>query len=518
MSIVGSFVICDGQPSANFDRLFAADALSGANRYANIDYMMGGFHTILKLHNAMGKLFDLIFKIFYAKYRRTRNRIEYIQFPGDPRQLEKEFVEFLQAVYGSAAVYFHLKFNRAPSAKELNDFMLARGKKYPIVALLILYTRYAEVAKMMKMSERKKPRGCMKLFIATLEFALPLFAMTHKTDYVRLISSFKKKWECASPLLRAIYERFLFTQVGPTGIPMMSDLYMEMMNRKTRADCGKRVYKGLEERLEQSLYMNAVERQEDGNIIEQLRTGGQADKVSRAETHVTTTPTSPILALYDFVHNKAHFFDPDSPPIIGHNTDNNTPVYAEEGGYEMQVGEHLNPELLYFCVAGTKRAERYFELYYIDQKHVVSRSEEDVSLECLPLSVGDLTNLKAKYVETKVSVSHSVLNKLMNKEQLVSAIKEVHFTLTFDLDQEEELPRGLNSKKKNVLIELLIKYRKQHFRHDKEAKAHLEEEAKREFDEDHQAEMPMEEVLELDIYKLSADVMEKERYSSPVQL
>jgi hypothetical protein len=58
----------------------------------------------------------------------------------------------------------------------------------------------------------------------------------------------------------------------------------------------------------------------------------------------------------------------------------------------------------------------------------------------------------------------------MNKEQLLNAIKDVHFTLTFDLDHDEDLPRGLNSKKKDALIELLIKYRKQHFRLDKEAK------------------------------------------------
>jgi hypothetical protein len=130
----------------------------------------------------------------------------------------------------------------------------------------------------------------------------------------------------------------------------MSDLFMEMHNRKVRADCGKRVFKGLHERLEQSNYLNAVERQEDGNIIEQLRTGGQKDKVSRAETHVLTTATSPILSLYDFVHNKAHFFDPDSPPIIRHDAETNEPIYADEGSYQVQDGEYLNPEVYYTSV------------------------------------------------------------------------------------------------------------------------------------------------------------------------
>lgn len=521
MSVAGSYVVADGQPTTQFDRLLNQDASAGANRrYRNVHCFMGGFHTILKLHNAIGKLFDYIFKYYFGTYRRTLARIFYIQFPGDSRQIEKEFPELLQAIYGSAAKYFHAKYGRAPSAKELNEFMLERGKKYPLVALIILYSRYAEVAKTMKMSERIGPRGCMKTFIATLQFALPLFAMTHKTDYVRLISGFFKTWECASPLDKALYEKFLFTQVGPTGIPTMTDLFMEMFNRQTRADCGKRVFKGLEERLEQSNYMNAVERQEDGNIIQHLRTGGQAKKTSRSETHITTTASSPIIKMYDFIHNKARLFDTEAPPIIGHNAEDGTPVYAEEGSYAVQGNEHLNPELLYFCVAGEKRAKEYFQLYEIDQQHAVGRSEEDVSLKSLAISAGDLSKLKEMYVETKVSVTASALNKLMNKDKLVAAIKDVHFTLTFELEQDEEpeLPNRLDSKKKDVLIAMLIEKRKKHYKIDKDAKAYIEEQAKKEFDADHQAELSISEVLDLDIYKLDGAVWERPRYNKPIEI
>ncbi|KAL7508494.1 hypothetical protein ACHAXN_007408 [Cyclotella atomus] len=266
------------------------------------------------------------------------------------------------------------------------------------------------------------------------------------------------------PVQKAIWEKFLFTQVGPTGIPMMSDLFMEMMNRKVRADCGKRVFRGLHERLEQSNYLNAVERQEDGNIIEQLRTGGQKDKVSRAETHVLTTATSPILSLYDFVHNKAHFFDPESPPIIGHDAETNEPVYADEGSYQVQ-------------------------------------------------------DVKGEYVVSKSSIIYDTLNKLMKKEQLLAAISEVYFTLRFDLGKDElEEPRGLKSKKKDELIKLLIDFRKQLYKLDEDAKTHIEEEAKRQFDEDHQAELSIDEVLKLDIYKLNPQVFAKERYSASIKL
>ena len=173
---------------------------------------------MMKLHNSMGKMFDYIFKVIYSSYRRTLNRVLWIQFPGDPRQLEQEFPELLQAVYGSAAQYFYDKHKRVPSVSELNEYMLERGKKYPVVGLIILYCRFAEIAKMMKMSERKEPHGDTELFFTTLRFALTIFTMTHKTDYVNLISNFFVEWEMASPALRAIYKSFIFTQTGPTGV------------------------------------------------------------------------------------------------------------------------------------------------------------------------------------------------------------------------------------------------------------------------------------------------------------
>ena len=80
MSVAGSYVIADGQPTTQFERILAQDALTGANRYANVHCLMGGFHTILKLHHAIGKLFDYIFKYYFGTYRRTQARIQYIQF------------------------------------------------------------------------------------------------------------------------------------------------------------------------------------------------------------------------------------------------------------------------------------------------------------------------------------------------------------------------------------------------------------------------------------------------------
>jgi hypothetical protein len=46
----------------------------------------------------------------------------------------------------------------------------------------------------------------------------------------------------------------------------------------------------------------------------------------------------------------------------------------------------------------------------------------------------------------------------------------------------------------------------------------LKRKAKRQFDEDHQAELSIDEVLKLDIYKLNPQVFAKERYSASIKL
>jgi hypothetical protein len=382
----------------------------------------------------------------------------------------------------------------------------------------MLYTRFAEINKMMKMSERKLPRGNRELYFQTLKFALPLFAMTHKTDYVRLISNFFMVWECDSPAFHSIYDNFLFCQVSSTGFPVMSDLFVELQIARTRYDCGKVSYRGIDADLEASLYKNSVERVQDGTIIERLRTGGQADKQNRSATHVTTTADSPILQLFEFFHNEAQFFHPSEPPIVGRSQEDNSPIYAEEGSYVTHDSEHMNPSILYMSVTGAKRAQNYFQVYHLDSNNKVGRSEDEVELKSLPVSGADLSKLRTEEVDRKVSLDSKRLTAIMNKEQLVEAIKDTYFTLSFDYDFKEPEPKGLNSKNKKDLVAILIKMREQYFTIDNEAMTHIEEMTKKEFNDSHQAELLMEEILLLDIYKLSPAVLEREEYSVPPEV
>jgi hypothetical protein len=105
----------------------------------------------------------------------------------------------------------------------------------------------------------------------------------------------------------------------------------------------------------------------------------------------------------------------------------------------------------------------------------------------------------------------------MDKKQLLDEIQDTYFTLAFDYDYDKQEPKGLGSKKKDDLVKILIKLREEYFKIDEHSKTHIENNmTKREFDDAHQAELSLEEVLSLDIYKLSADVLAREEYSEPL--
>jgi hypothetical protein len=208
-----------------------------------------------------------------------------------------------------------------------------------------------------------------------------------------------------------------------------------------------------------------------------------------------------------FLENR--IFHHSEPPIIGKNKDDNTPMYAEEGSNVIHNGEHLNPSLLQFHVTGAERAQKYFQLYHLDSNNTVGRSEDDVDLSTIAVLGGDLTTLRADEIDRKVSLDFNRLNDLMTKPRLIDEIKDTWFTLSFEYDQDDEPePKKLTSMKKHELVNILIALREK-------AKTHIKETTKHEFDEAHQPELSLEEILSLDMYKLSANVLARDEYTVP---
>ena len=103
----------------------------------------------------------------------------------------------------------------------------------------------------MRNSERIGQRGSVSLFLTAVKFALPLFALTHKSDYVFLCQDLLKFYHCASPAQRKLYESFIFTQTTKHGKSIFHDAFVEVRCVKgLRTELGKVSRKGMEVAME----------------------------------------------------------------------------------------------------------------------------------------------------------------------------------------------------------------------------------------------------------------------------
>ena len=114
----------------------------------------GAFHACLKLHNCGEMMFGNFLTCFFSAWRDTINKVNWILYPSDPRQLENELPQYILA--------------------------------HSLLTGLLIQLRYGSISKMMLMSYKLGERGDVELFMTTVRFGLTLWASAHAVDYVRL--------------------------------------------------------------------------------------------------------------------------------------------------------------------------------------------------------------------------------------------------------------------------------------------------------------------------------------------
>jgi hypothetical protein len=102
----------------------------------------GAFHACLKLHNSCGLLFGNFLGVFFVAWRDTLNKINWILYPSDPRQLENELYQYVLAHYCSAFLYlwesWGKKADRVPSPAGVHKYMLDRSKDCPFRQAILI--------------------------------------------------------------------------------------------------------------------------------------------------------------------------------------------------------------------------------------------------------------------------------------------------------------------------------------------------------------------------------------------
>ncbi|KAL9178464.1 hypothetical protein ACHAXT_003794 [Thalassiosira profunda] len=488
----------------------------GTRFYGKFWVFPGGFHACMKLHNCCGIMFGNFVAVFFGAWRNTPNKVNWILFPSDPRQLEQELPQYILLHYRSAFIYLWGSRGKdpekIPSAAEVHEYMLKRAVDSPFRQAVLLQLRYAEITKLLRMSARVGKRGSVNLFLTAVRFASTLWATAHAVDYCRLAGDLLMFHKCASPAMKELYANEIFTRLSAFGKSMFADENMEKSIKHFRDPIGKTERPG--DATEKKMEAAAVaipQKPPQAQVRQELRTGSAQPSSGKTRSHERLHENSPLIQGHELVHNQIKLWHPTDRPIIGDYGKPN-PKYAEPNSYDLPGKETLNPEVLQCFEIGKKRMEAYFQKYYIDKPFAVERSEKDVPLTKILATSVDRNEEKKKAIDRAVSVNTDELNKAMNKEEVaeeLDALGNELYSLDVDFD--------VRKMTKKDMIKKLIELRRAQFDLDDGAKSKAHTDALEAFALKYPSEatpVSFEGLATTPIYGLSESVYEMARYKT----
>lgn len=229
---VGSSVNGDGQPTL----LFANLRRQNPEKYSQLRFDFGGFHTLLAAFKANGKLFGRAhLKDSFSCWRTSEKQLQWVMDPSDPSQMQEELITFYMALHVSAIR--GLKERKARfSPQDLVDFMLERAKKYPLVAIVLSELRLASIIFLLLDAESN---GDAQKFKTALKFQAPYCCSSHKVGYVSLISDFFVGDYCSSEAERVLRDTLVLFRKTVNGKDIFGDRFVEWTIKDIRRFLGK---------------------------------------------------------------------------------------------------------------------------------------------------------------------------------------------------------------------------------------------------------------------------------------
>ena len=479
LSFIFSGFGCDGQPAVAMRRILAADAKKGEARKYDDSFFVsfGGFHTVMKSLNASGEYFEELLKNVFSAWRDSWDKVRWILTPSDPRQRENEYSWYLLASYVVAAENLSKHLGRDVSSVEVNDFMLERAKEYPICALALLELRMGTVVKLMRNAEKLGPRGCVRTFFTAIRLIMPLFAVTHKKDYMYLCQDLLKWYHCASDAQRVIYEKCVFTQLTASGRGHFHDNSVEDIVMDARSSVGKVYRKGMD--LAMEVFAATIS---ESDSVHQYTSDLHYNE-SRTQSIPSSERICDTLAADNTCYYQAlnhirsmQLWAADVPPTV-RGTRAGTTVECGDTVLTVPGGGDLHADILSGITAiGNRRNIDYFIRYSIgnnddddDDDDDGTRSDAILDLRKINVTVqGTAKNREEQVIlHTSTIAREFTPPTAFKKRMILDRIIAMHEGEAAKSEGDKiELPVKMPtmSSKKPVLIEYLVKWRAKVFR------------------------------------------------------
>jgi hypothetical protein len=519
---------CDGQPAVAMRRLLAADAQNGSSRLYpdKLFVSFGGMHTIMKGLNASGEYFQELLKDVWSSFRDTLEKVLWILFPSDPRQHEVEYSWCLLAHYAVAAANLRRHKGCDVSAVEVNDFMLQWAKEYPLCAMVLLEIRVGTILKLMRNSEKIGRRGSVSMFLTAIRLIMPLFAVTHKTDYMFLCQDLLKWYHCASPALRKIYDEFIFTQLTLNNQPIFHDCFVEQSVMHVRKWTGKKHYRGIDLAMEMAAASIPISnsRRTEGRDLNNSDDTSQPHR--RQQTHIELVSTS-VCPYYKVAekYNDMKIWSPDEAPVI-RGTSVDKSIECNEHTLDVPGGGVLHSLILSAITdLGRERTRQYFTEYYIDNYGEATRSENTVSLAKINLTVdGIKTKLDQALILWTSTNANDFKPHAFTKAKLVGQIQRMAvLERERSPDQQAKIDYSLipklPGKNKKFIVDFLVEWRRESFEKNPQSQAELKNQIEEEFaNEGMSTPEQREKILDDPFFQLSESIRANERYNTPIDV
>lgn len=463
---------CDGQPAAQMRKIMLDNARFGGE-YPNdaVWVSHGGLHTVMKTLNASGETFFDLLDTVWEAVRTTVEKRMWIIAPTDPRQREQDASKTILAHYAEAERNLRMELDRDVTAVEVNAFMIERAKEYPICALALLELRMATVAKLMRHAEHVGGKDvAIKLFFTSIKFALPLFAITHKTDYVFLCQELLKQWHCASPAQRIIYSHFIFTRKTSRGTSIFHDFLVELDVMNIRGDLGKVWRKGHDLSME-LVASELPDRPAQSTNTRDLHNNLQAQQPLQSNSRTQDVISNDISCAYFGVSERIGemcLWVKDAIPCIK-GKEGKFNLQCKSNVLEVTTGGQLHAMILSSIThIGTERVIDSFVKYCIDEPNVAQRSDKTVDMTKLDTTANNIDRSLKRVKTLRLSTTAADFDdRFFTKDKLLSEIEALK---RIEHEREEEIEELLQvtiprvEDKKGTIVESLIKWRKKMFK------------------------------------------------------
>ena len=453
MDKYGVPLLGDGNPSIMILNILQEAPAEGddAEKFKHVKAFTGGLHMIIETHRKRGGLFGKShLEDFFSCWRTSIGQLNWVMNPGDPGQIDSELSMYVIAFYVAALRGLieakRVEFDsRDPAAarphqpvkicaQDVIDFMLERARHYPIVMVILLEIRFAEVVFMLHQAEQDSNES---LYVTALKYLAPLFAATHATKYVELLAKFLVDWHCMSSAERVIFSNGIFTRKTKNGRNIFSDRFVEWMMRDLRMWCSNVATPHTASILERTaLGLNRKKKSKAFARKEMSNIRGEEAEMNKAELQINHVFCEVIIFC-----SEANLFGPGEikhiqkgpasnfPPPDGIRQKGTTMREKDTGTFTQICNDLvlLNTELPKARKIGEQRMSQYFEHYHkTGDLSKASRSEKDVPLTSInPLMSENAKDLRAELArctctDTKMLEEYYVVEQLNTEINLLN--------------------------------------------------------------------------------------------------